>query len=132
MLGLAGFTAPTAASNNGHNSSSGDRLLVTFHPGMKLSDMGNIHKQIGANVEVIIPGIKVNVVTVPAGKGLNKMNAYHRHGKVRSVEFDYLAQAIDTPDDPYFYKQWGMGKVQAPEAWGVTQGSGDIPIAIRV
>ena len=35
-----------------------------------------------------------------------------------------------SPVDAYFDKQWGMNKVQAPQAWDVTTGSGEVNIAI--
>jgi len=130
MLCLASITTPVFANNNGHNDSPVDRLLVTFHPGMKFSDLESIHKQMGASIEAIIPGINVHVVTVPAGKGLSKMHSYRQQQKVRSVEPDFVAQVIDTPNDPYFSIQWGMSNVQAPEAWGITTGNDDIIIAI--
>ena len=60
--------------------------------------------------------LKVHVVIVPAGKGLMKMNLYRQQGRVRSVEQDCIAEAVDTPNDPYFSMQWGMSKVEAPQA----------------
>ena len=39
-------------------------------------------------------------------------------------------EAVGSPDDPCSDSQWGMIKVEAPQAWDVTTGSASINIAI--
>jgi thermitase len=46
------------------------------------------------------------------------------------AEPDFIAEAVGIPDDPYFGYQWGLAKVEAPQAWEVTTGSSSINIAI--
>lgn len=49
---------------------------------------------------------------------------------VEYVEPDYIATALDIPDDPLFPSQWGLSKIQSPGAWNVTHGSSTVDIAI--
>ncbi len=35
-----------------------------------------------------------------------------------------------TPNDPYFYRQWGLTNIQAPNAWDLTQGDTSVILAI--
>ncbi|MFC1903015.1 S8 family serine peptidase [Chloroflexota bacterium] len=130
VISLFGFSATVSARNDDQKITSSDRLLVKFEQGVKLKDASVIHEQMGVKLEKVIPRIKVHVVSVPGGQGISKMKAYRQHGKVRSVEIDCIAQAIGDPNDPYFYNQWGMSKVKAPEAWGITQGSSSVSVAI--
>jgi thermitase len=37
---------------------------------------------------------------------------------------------VGSPDDPYFGRQWGLTRVEAPQAWEVTTGSSQVNIAI--
>lgn len=49
--------------------------------------------------------------------------------KIEYIEPDYVAQALETPDDPYLYRQWGLTKIAAQGAWEVTHGS---PVQIAI
>ena len=91
--------------------------------------MALVHRQAGGKIEDLITKIGVHVVTVPAERGASSLRAYRLNREVRHVEFDSLAQAVDLPNDPYFDEQWGMTKVQAPQAWSLTQGNGGMGVA---
>jgi thermitase len=109
---------------------SQERILVKFEPGTSLPEAAEIHRQAGGQVKDTIPGIGVQVVTVPKGQATEKAKAYSAHPQVAYAEPDYIAEVVGEPDDTYFDKQWGMQKVQAPEAWGITTGSASVSIAI--
>ena len=130
LVSIIGFASPVPTVDAKSNDSAADRLLVKFEPGMSGNDKAQVHSQVGGKVETIIQGIGVNVVTVPHGQGATKSAAYRMQKGVRYVEPDGVVQVADVPDDPYFNEQWGMTKVQAPEAWDITQGSPDVIIAI--
>lgn len=109
---------------------SAEEILVKFKPGTGLADIAETHRQLGGLVKKTIPAIGVQVVTIPAGKAIEKAKAYSANGKVSFAEPNYLAQAVVSPDDPWFANQWGLKKIEAPAAWDVTQGSYSIKIAI--
>lgn len=109
---------------------SSQQILVKFKPGTSLPEVAEIHRQLGGQVKQTIPGIGVQVVTVPKGEVMARLKAYSSNAKVAYAEPDFLAQADGSPDDPWFGNQWGMVKVQAPQAWEVITGSTSINIAI--
>ena len=37
---------------------------------------------------------------------------------------DYVLYATRTPDDPLFYRQWGLPRIGARAAWNVAVGGG--------
>jgi thermitase len=123
------FAAPPANPAPVSDFSS-QQILVKFQPGTSLPEVAEIHRQLGGQVKETIPGIGVQVVTVPKGQAMAKVKAYSANVKVAYAEPDFVAQAVGNPDDPGFGSQWGMVKVQAPEAWAVTTGSPSITIAI--
>jgi thermitase len=77
-----------------------------------------------------IAALGVQVIAVPAGTVEARVAAYSRNPNVEYAEPNYIAYAIGTPNDPYFGNQWGMTKIQAPDAWDVTTGSSGVKIAI--
>ena len=109
---------------------SSQQILVKFKPGTNLPEVAQIHRELGGQVKETIPGIGVQVVTVPKGQVVAKAKAYSSNPRVAYAEPNFMAEALDSPDDPWFGSQWGMVKVQAPQAWEVTTGSSSINIAI--
>src|SRR4030042_826973 len=130
LFGAAGFSASSAADNGQNKSALPDRLLVQFKPGTTGAQMSAIHRNMGAELETVIPAIGVHIVKVPKGQGLSKAMAYRMQSGVQFVEGDSVAQIVDVPNDSYYGSQWGMGKVLAPQAWDITRGSSSIRIAI--
>jgi thermitase len=109
---------------------SQEQILVKFKPDVSLPEVAEIHRQLGGQVKETIPGIGVQVVTVPKGQAKEKAKAYSSNARVAYAEPDFVVQALGSPDDPYFGLQYGLTKVQAPQAWDVTTGSPSINIAI--
>jgi thermitase len=107
-----------------------DRILVKFQPGTPDAAKANVHQRLGGKVIGVIPEIDVLVVSVPQNQAAEKARAYGAEKNVKFAEPDYVATAIFEPNDPYFTSQWGLTKIQAPQAWDVTTGSSDVKIAI--
>ena len=112
------------------SDSSPEQILVKFKPGTSLPEVAQIHRELGGQVKETITGIGVQVVTVPKGQEKAKAKAYSANAMVAYAEPDFVAQAMGNPDDPYFDLQWGLTKIEAPQAWDVTTGSDSINIAI--
>jgi thermitase len=109
---------------------SQEQILVKFKSNVSLPEVAEVHRQLGGQVKGTIPDIGVQVVAVPKGQATAKVRAYSANAKVAYAEPDFVVQALDTPNDPGFVNQWGMVRVQAPQAWDVTTGSPSITIAI--
>ena len=118
------------ANNANKPGGQPDRLLVKFRQGISPVAIDETHNRVGCNVESAIPEIGVYVVTVPRGEGRTKLAAYRQQSQVKYVELDGIVRTLDLPDDPYFGSQWGMTKIQAPQAWDITKGSPSASIAI--
>ncbi len=81
-------------------------------------------------------------LTFPAGTDLfTALERYRADPAVRYAELNRVYVAFDTPNDPDFGQQWGLhnttqtggtddADIDAPEAWDVTQGSGDVLVAV--
>jgi thermitase len=122
--------ASPAGSPSPVSDFSRQQILVKFKPDTSLPEVAQIHRQLGGQVKETIPGIGVQVVTVSKGQAMGKAKAYSSNARVAYAEPDFVAEALGSPDDPGFVNQWGMVKVQAPQAWDVTVGSPSINIAI--
>jgi len=118
-----------------------DQIIVGFKPGISAETKAAIHRANNAIVVHEIPQIGVQVLRIPAGQVLAKVEAYNRNPNVEFAEPNFIAYAIYTPNDPNFFKQWGMHNVgqtggssdadiDAPEAWNFTQGNAGVMIAI--
>src|SRR5262249_22661351 len=58
------------------------------------------------------------------------LQALRSRRDVESAELDRLCPPESIADDPRFKDEWYLNRIDAPEAWDVTTGSGDVTIAI--
>jgi thermitase len=131
ILSLLLPAVPIFAADRGNGQDfAQDRILVKFKEGTDESSKQEIHHRQGDSVEGDIAQISVRVVKIPAGKMQEKLLAYRGEKVVQFAEPDYVATAILTSNDTYFGNQWGMTKIQAPQAWDITTGQSSIKIAI--
>jgi hypothetical protein len=56
--------------------------------------------------------------------------ALKRQPDVLYAEPNYILHGLGVPNDPLFGNQFGMTKVDAPQAWDVTQGSSEVVVAV--
>lgn len=111
-------------------TSLGERVLVKFFPNVPQEDMEKVHKDNGGRVIEFIPELGVQVVEVPQGQAAEKAASYSRNPHVEFAEPDYIAKAVFIPNDPYFQRQWGMTKIQGPQAWELSTGDRKVAVAI--
>lgn len=123
------------------NGQKADRVIVKFKPGVNETARKSVHAKHGGRVAREIAALGVQVVEVPAGKAKEKADIYQKEGSVEFAEPDYVAKALEIPNDPYFSKQWDMnnagqtgGKpdadIDAPEAWDITTGKPTVGVAV--
>lgn len=96
-----------------------------------------IEEILGRSVRILKPFDARGMGLIEIGKETNLPDAAATLEKNQNIVF---AEPNDvtkvgsvpsiTPNDPLFAQQWGLMKIQAPAAWGVTQGSGDVVIAV--
>lgn len=70
------------------------------------------------------------VVTVEKGKLNETIKIFAQNKDLEYVEPDFVAQALEIPNDTYYSQQWGLTKIQANYAWDTTHGALSALIAI--
>ena len=139
-------SCPPVAESVAAESHTSDGILVRFGAGVSGLTKAGIHEANGAVLIREIPQIGVHVLWVPIDRVPQVVVAYSRNPNVLYAEPDYIAYALEDPDDSYFAKQWGLDNdgqeykdsisgtvdadIDAPEAWDVTTGDPNVLIAI--
>ncbi|MBS3986215.1 MAG: peptidase S8 [Selenomonadales bacterium] len=107
------------------------QILVGFRPGTPALDVASVHASNNGQVREVIDRIGVQVVRVPAGDELRAVARYRSNPNVLFAEVDGIVHALGfTPNDPMLPNQWGLSRVEATLAWGVTRSNSTIRIAI--
>ncbi|MBI4331356.1 MAG: peptidase S8 [Chloroflexi bacterium] len=122
------FTGPQPAQSKGGHAA--EEILVKFKTGTSDQEKNETHRKHGGQVIEVIPQLGIQVIRVDRDKEEEKKQSYKAERTVEFAELNYEVYAVGTPDDTYFGNQWGMTKIQAPEAWDLTTGSSAIKIAI--
>lgn len=116
-------------------------ILVKFKPGTPGQVAADVHRQGGGQLKEEIPGIGVQVVSVPVGQELARVAAYARNGNVLFAEPNGISYIEASTNDPKVGQQWQYNNtgqsggtvdadIDAFEAWNVTMGSDTVAIAI--
>jgi thermitase len=131
---LAGLLALGILGSGGRALGQGcipDELLVKFQPGTPESVRASVHQAVGGTVCGRISALDVEVVALPPRlEPRQAAAAYARSASVQYAEVEPIYAAASIPNDPSVAQQWGLTKIQAPQAWDVTQGSSGVSIAI--
>lgn len=113
------------------------QVLVTFRPGTSGAERAKVAQANGAQVKQQIPQLNVDVMEFPALKANADarsleavMASLKKNPNVEAVDPNYIYEMNFTPNDPGYSQQWAWPKIQAPQAWDVTQGSSSTIIAI--
>ena len=142
---------PTVAARPNHPNIDGvgpsglraGHILVRFKDSPRQDVLNQLDADFGAKAVGEIPGIRVTHLHA-AGSGLALLHHLRNRPDVEFAEFDSIVttmQSAFVPNDPYYgttyvsshygsIDQWGPPAVSAPAAWGLTEGSRSIVIAI--
>lgn len=113
-----------------------NRIIIGYQPGVDPAAKDAIRRTVVGRSAVTVTSTKAigdhaDVVEVSGKASLDDTIAsYQADPRVRYAEPDYVMRVLETPDDTNFSQQYGMTKIQAPTAWGVTHGSATVKIAI--
>ncbi|MBI4288675.1 MAG: peptidase S8 [Chloroflexi bacterium] len=130
---VAVLLLPVTASGQsqiGPDEFDSGQILVKFRRGTDEVTKGKVHGKHGGRVVQVVPGVDVQVVQVGKGESKRKRDDYGKEPEVAFAELDYVAHAMLTSTDVSFGLQWGISRIQAPEAWDLITGSRDVKIAI--
>lgn len=133
LIAYQPVSAQTISPNAGVRSEKSARFFVSERPAREHRDARQY-----SNGEIIVklknaerPMRVSNVSNVPIEALVAR---YDRMDDVEYAEPNYIAYALDTPNDPYYKYQWNFdndeyGGVHVSDAWNVTDGSG-VTVAI--
>ncbi|HYF63679.1 MAG TPA: peptidase S8, partial [Herpetosiphonaceae bacterium] len=113
------------------------QFIVKFKPGTQRANRQAELSSIGATMIDRIPALDAEVVEfasaaragTPAA-AQEALAALKRNPNVEYAEPNYIMNVQYTPNDPSLGQQWAWDKIQAKQAWDVTQGSSSVVIAV--
>lgn len=112
-------------------------FVVKFRPGTTDSARDSAVSALGGRFFDSIPSLGADAVVFPALKASAKqggaeavINALKKNPNVEYVEPNYIYSVNFTPNDPGLSQQWAWSRIQAFQAWDVTQGSSSTVIGI--
>ncbi len=84
---------------------------------------------------------KYKKIKVSPGSELKELEKYSKNKNVEFLSLNYIVNISSIPNDPEFLKLWGMDNIgqtggtpdadiDAPEAWDIQTGSGDVIVAV--
>jgi serine protease len=101
-------------------------VLVKFKTDVTDRQMVDLHSKMGTEV-LSVHGGGVRTLRVPAGTDEQAMISRLRSdSRVEYAELNTVCHAHMTPNDPYYAYQWHFPKINMPQAWDISTGSGVI------
>jgi thermitase len=122
------FLSPTPTLVPGKEYTVG-RTSVKFKEGIPRQLIEEKLKHYDAKIIEQIEQINVTILQVPQGQEQEIADKLTNDGLVEYAELDFIYETFSVPNDPEFSKQYGLTKIQAPQAWDITKGAG-VKIAI--
>jgi len=107
-------------------------ILVKFKPEVEKETIDKINKKFGVEIKKKLRIKNVYRLKVPPDKTINEMlKKYKEDPDVEYAEPNYIRKAFRDPNDTlYPVSQWGITKIQAPQAWDTETGKESVVIAI--
>ncbi len=113
------------------------QFLVKFTPGTKSRARSNFVQSMGGRMVDRVSALDIDVVEFPALKAKDSkaakdelLKVLKSNPNVEYVEPNYVYTVDFTPNDPNLGSQWAWSRIQAFDAWDVTQGSSSVVIAV--
>ncbi len=104
------------------------RIIIIPRAGMKDRDVANALGEVRGRGRRI-GGSDMHIVEVPAGTEREAVGRMKRNRLMKHAELDERIAPDLVVNDPYFGSAWHLPRIDAPAAWGQSQGSG-VVIAI--
>ncbi len=112
----------------------GDHVIVRLKEGRTRDDLAVEVAQHGFEIRDEILGsgcFLVSVTPADLDSVLTLIETFEASVCVDFSEPDYLIEVAEsTPDDPSYYLQWGMNKIEMPKVWDMTTGTGGVVVAV--
>ena len=112
-------------------SESVTRVLVRFAADQSTRERADMRARADVEHDATLPVRGLELVDPEPGVSVSAAVAdLQRMDGVLYAEPDRVVRQTATPNDPLFSYEWDMTAVRAPEAWDVTTGSAQVPVAV--
>lgn len=106
-------------------------VLMSLHAGFADCDVSALAAQV--NGRIMRYSELLNFYTIeltPGGDVVEAVKYLRSLPEVKWVNFNYIAHACYTPNDPYFSYQWHYFNINMEQAWDITLGSSSVTVAV--
>jgi subtilisin family serine protease len=113
-----------------------DEFIVQFKPETTEAEIAALHETNGVEVmqpiDFVANTFLLRHLHPEQENTLQVVNRYYESGLAVYAEpnFIYVAQLRFAPNDPLYPQQWHLPRIQAEDAWDITQGSQTVVIAV--
>lgn len=107
-----------------------NRIIVKFKPYTSSSLKNSFFQSFSLQKKEALRLSETYVVNIPEGKAGEFIGKFLKNPIVEYAEEDFVAKAVETPNDPLFSSQWGLSKIKSPFSWDINHGLASINIAI--
>ncbi len=105
-------------------------VIVAFEPTLSPPARASLLDRLNAIPDAEIEPLSIMRVRVPIGQEQAVVDTLARQPGVRYAELDYVARALEVPNDPRWPDQWNMRQIHADRAWDQVPDVGGLVIAI--
>lgn len=123
--GLFGLKASSDNTNLPKN-----RIIIKFKPYTATTLKNSFFQNFGIQRKEVLRLSETYVVNIPEGKTREFISKFLKNPIVEYAEEDFIAKAVETPNDPLFPSQWGLSKIQSPSSWDISHGLASVNVAI--
>lgn len=133
---LGGEAVLARKANGDENLMLANRMLVILQPGVEKDRLSALCAEHGFQVSRALRGVEggylVSFPEFDSDTLTSALAAFRAESAVIAIaEPDQLVRpCAKTPDDPYFYGQWGLSRTGAPDYWDVNTGDASIIVAV--
>ena len=102
------------------------QLLVRFKEGVSKSAIDDAFQLMGGSEAKQVTPVdsQLYLVDLPAGMdNATGLSLYNGFAAVALAEPNFIYSAVAEPDDPMYFRLWGLPQISAPAAWDITTGS---------
>lgn len=109
-----------------------DEIVVKFKPEVEKETIDKINEKFKVKIKKKLRIKNTYRLEVPPAKINEMLKKYKENPNVEYAEPNYIRKAFLPPNDPSCNDtdQWGIFKIQAPDAWDTETGKGSVVIAI--
>jgi thermitase len=101
-----------------------ESVLVSPKAGVSAEGFNSILKQAGGHSSKRLGALNVYEIKVPSGAETAVVTALGHNPNIKFAELNKTFKVDYTPNDPYFLNGWHLAKMNVPQMWDLSQGSG--------